>query len=262
MWYPHTYLFLILIFWCAIIQRISAHQQSYYHYPAPHQHQQFHETNLGITSNFEPSFGGGAGAASYYRTQHHQTTYQSPQLITQHYVPQQHQPLYYQQKYAATAPPLTSPPPTPAKIVKEFSSPQLESVAFTMALTRQGYVVVGNSHQPHRQHHHQHNLNDARVVPQATSAAQRQQLVAAPQPQISAAATTATTTTANTGRAFMTMMMMLMTTLPHSQNVKLPLPLGVTPLSFNPLPLQAGAPYSSVRGLTSYGTTYPQRRRR
>lgn len=48
-----------------------------------------------------------------------------------------------------------------------------------------------------------------------------------------------------------------------SLNVKLPLPFNITPLNIAPLPLQAGAPYAKLpNAVTSYGTTYPQRRRR
>ncbi|XP_073841899.1 uncharacterized protein [Musca autumnalis] len=49
----------------------------------------------------------------------------------------------------------------------------------------------------------------------------------------------------------------------NSLNVKLPLPFNITPLNIAPLPLQAGAPYAKLpNAVTSYGTTYPQRRRR
>ncbi|XP_061387916.1 kinase and exchange factor for Rac A [Musca vetustissima] len=48
-----------------------------------------------------------------------------------------------------------------------------------------------------------------------------------------------------------------------SLNVKLPLPFNITPLNIAPLPLQAGTPYAKLpNAVTSYGTTYPQRRRR
>lgn len=107
-------------------------------------------------------------------------------------------------------------------IAQKFISPALDNAAFNLALTNQGYTY-GNTP----------------AVSAALTATSRSSKTTLQRPASSA------------------------TPVIGSLNVKLPLPLGVTPLNIAPLPLQAGAPYANIpNSVTSYGTVYPQRKRR
>ncbi|XP_065361739.1 mucin-5AC [Calliphora vicina] len=112
-------------------------------------------------------------------------------------------------------------------ITKQFTSPALDNAAFNLALSNQGYTLGGNT---------------------AAASSSRSSKTSA--------ASTASAAPSSSGPS---------ASLPPltSLNVKLPLPIGITPLNIAPLPLQAGAPYTSIpNSVTSYGTTYPQRKRR
>ncbi|XP_030386250.1 uncharacterized protein LOC115633046 [Scaptodrosophila lebanonensis] len=113
-------------------------------------------------------------------------------------------------------------PPHHQSVVRQFTEPALDHVAFTQALTSQGYVF-GAASAPLA----------ANTPPSVGSSPSGRALG-------SSAAVDA-----------------------NSLNVKLPVPFGITPLNVAQLPLQAGAPYSTVShttGLTSYGTPEIQRR--
>ncbi|XP_013117424.2 uncharacterized protein LOC106094734, partial [Stomoxys calcitrans] len=116
-------------------------------------------------------------------------------------------------------------------ISQQFASPSLENAAFSMALTNQGYkTVAGTLASPS-------NSIALKAAPAATTSA-----------AVSAQLALLSATPSSSG---------------NSLNVKLPLPFNITPLNIAPLPLQAGAPYAKLpQGVTSYGTIYPQRRRR
>ncbi|KAI8120183.1 hypothetical protein FF38_09562 [Lucilia cuprina] len=126
---------------------------------------------------------------------------------------------------------------TAAAITKQFTSPALDNAAFNLALSNQGYTIGGNA---------------ANAALTSTS---RSSKTTATQTAISNAATASAAPAGSSS----------FSNLPPltSLNVKLPLPIGITPLNIAPLPLQAGAPYTAIpNGVTSYGTPYPQRKRR
>lgn len=115
-------------------------------------------------------------------------------------------------------------------VTKQFSSPALDNAAFNLALTNQGYTTG--------------------KAPLATNAALTTATSRSSKRPIKSTTTASSSSVSSSSQI-------------ASLNVKLPLPLGITPLNIAPLPLQAGAPYTSIpNSITSYGTPYPQRKRR
>lgn len=122
-----------------------------------------------------------------------------------------------------------------SSVTKQFTSPALDNAAFNLALTNQGYAIGGNTAA----------VNAASSRSSKTTSTSTLSLPASS----STGSSSSSSSSSTPGLA--------------SLNVKLPLPIGVTPLNIAPLPLQAGAPYTAIpNAVTSYGTPYPQRKRR
>ncbi|XP_050335777.1 uncharacterized protein LOC126762775 [Bactrocera neohumeralis] len=137
---------------------------------------------------------------------------------------QQQQQQYYQQAQPS------------AKVTQQFSSPALENAAFTSALTSQGYTFGGNSLAAA-------SVSAARALPSALSL-----------PPSIAQSLESSNDIASEGT---------IDSSDSSVNLKLPLPVNIAPIKVQPLPLQAGASFSELaNAVTSYGTVYPQRKRR
>ncbi|KAM7355851.1 uncharacterized protein ACRADG_001795 [Cochliomyia hominivorax] len=127
-------------------------------------------------------------------------------------------------------------------ITKQFTSPALDNAAFNLALSNQGYTI-GNTA----------TVNAASRSSKTTST----QSVASPATPASSSSSATTTSQSSSSSSSSSAPSLA------SLNVKLPLPIGVTPLNIAPLPLQGGAPYTAIpNAVTSYGTPYPQRKRR
>ncbi|CAD7006549.1 unnamed protein product [Ceratitis capitata] len=156
-----------------------------------------------------------------------QTNYVQPQQQQQQEQQYQSTKSYYQQQVQQAA-----------NVVQKFSAPTLENAAFTSALTNQGYTYGGNGHAS--------TISAARALPSAlTLPASIAAEVAAEESNTNAAAAGAIDSSDS------------------SINLKLPLPINIAPIKVQPLPLQAGASFSELaNAVTSYGTVYPQRRRR
>ncbi|TMW46194.1 hypothetical protein DOY81_008730 [Sarcophaga bullata] len=121
-------------------------------------------------------------------------------------------------------------------LAKQFNSPALDNAAFNLALSSQGYATS----------------NIAAVNAALTAATSRSNKT----PIQSTAVSSTSLSSSQSSTASSSPQL-------ASLNVKLPLPIGITPLNIAPLPLQAGAPYTAIpNGVTSYGTPYPQRKRR
>ncbi|XP_054085502.1 probable serine/threonine-protein kinase DDB_G0282963 [Zeugodacus cucurbitae] len=137
---------------------------------------------------------------------------------------QQQQQQYYQQAQPS------------AKVAQQFSSPALENAAFTSALTSQGYTFGGNGHASA-------SVSAGRALPSALSL-----------PPSIAETLESTNDIASEGA---------IDSSDASVNLQLPLPVNIAPIKVQPLPLQAGASFSELaNAVTSYGTVYPQRKRR
>ncbi|KAI9587460.1 hypothetical protein GQX74_003306 [Glossina fuscipes] len=115
-----------------------------------------------------------------------------------------------------------------AQIARQFASPALDHMAFTMALAKQGYAP---SHPA---------INSAATsLSTNVNAVKRESSIPAPSASLFSKSTQTL----------------------RSLNVKLPLPFGITPLNIGPLPLQTGAPYSSLpKAYNSYGYAYLPRK--
>ncbi|XP_017471454.1 PREDICTED: transcription factor btd isoform X1 [Rhagoletis zephyria] len=206
----------------------------YYHYPTPRhqltfpqhsQHQQRHQ------QPYQPNY------ISYAQT--HQS-----------YVQQQTRPQYHQQQQQQTYRTQSSQPATsyyhnsqhlPASVTQKFAAPALENVAFTSALTNQGYTYGGSS----RGSNAASSVSSARALPASAAMALPSSLVEA----VAAGNDIAPEGAIDTSDA--------------SVNLKLPLPVNIAPIKVEPLPLQEGASFNELaNGVTSYGTVYPQRKRK
>lgn len=180
----------------------------YYHYPTP-RHQLIIPTNVG------------AAAPQQYQYQQQYARYAQQRHVQSQ---QQQQQQHYQH------------PQQNAKVAQQFSSPVLENVAFTSALTSQGYTYGGNGHAAA-------SVSAARALPSALSLSPSIGQTLESSNDIASEGAIDSTDT--------------------SVNLKLPLPINIVPIKVQPLPLQAGASFSELaNAVTSYGTVYPQRKRR
>uniref|UniRef100_A0A1B0A6H7 Uncharacterized protein n=1 Tax=Glossina pallidipes TaxID=7398 RepID=A0A1B0A6H7_GLOPL len=110
------------------------------------------------------------------------------------------------------------------QIARQFTSPALDHMAFTMALAKQGYAP-----------NHPAISSAASSLSTNVNAVKRESSIPAPSASLFSKSTQTL----------------------RSLNVKLPLPFGITPLNIGPLPLQPGAPYSSLpKAYNSYGYAY------
>lgn len=177
----------------------------YYHYPTP-------RYPLTIPANV------GAAAPEHYQFQQQHSRYAQQRYVQ----PQQQQ--YYRNVQPST------------KVAQQFSSSALENVAFTSALTSQGYTYGGNALAAA-------SVSAARALPSALSL-----------PPSIAQTLESSNDIASEGA---------IDSSDASVNLKLPLPINIAPIKVQPLPLQAGTSFSELaNAVTSYGTVYPQRKRR
>ncbi|XP_075162017.1 uncharacterized protein LOC142234737 [Haematobia irritans] len=207
---------------------ISSNSEGYYHYPAPPRTQQF------IAPAPKPiQYSQGAAYKFQFNSpqQNKQPNYQQ----SSYFHPSSGYSYYGSSSASSASSSSAAGPSFPSSSVvsQQFASPALENAAFTMALTNQGYKTVSS------------------LTPSASNSIALKAAPAASQastPSSSAQLSLLSATPSSSGT---------------SLNVKLPLPFNITPLNIAPLPLQAGAPYAKLpQGVTSYGTVYPQRRRR
>ncbi|XP_054734411.1 uncharacterized protein LOC129241884 [Anastrepha obliqua] len=210
----------------------------YYHYPTP-QHQ------LTIPQS--------AATTTQQRYQQQSASYAQTQ---QRYVQQQTQQQYYQQyqqnQQQASQQSATSyyqhtqqlPAATATNVAQQFTAPALENAAFTTALTNQGYKY-GNGGSGISNSHAASSVSAARALPSSIL----------PLPSSLVEALEAANDIAPKGA---------IDTTDTSINLKLPLPVNIAPIKVSPLPLDEGVSFNKLanNGVTSYGTVYPQRKRR
>ncbi|XP_037936275.1 uncharacterized protein LOC119672838 [Teleopsis dalmanni] len=196
-------------------------QLAYYHYPSPSRNQQSFIAAPQVPNYHTSQRASYATSAS---TQQHSAAYSKFHPIAAPVGAQVAQHVLPQKHYPQQ--PIAPPQPQTQyqqSVIAEFQSPELEHEAFTMALTSQGYVFGAAS------------TVDSSVSSISSGRALSKDDI--------------DNFEASTGSE------------KHSLNVRLPLPIGVTPIKVGPLPLQAGASFSALpHALTSYGTTHPQRK--
>ncbi|XP_067612735.1 TPR-containing protein DDB_G0280363 [Eurosta solidaginis] len=212
----------------------------YYHYPVPRQQFPF-PASKPTTQQQQQKYLGYSHIYKQHYAQQQTRSYQQQQQQQQQYRTQSTKTVnsYYQQSTRANN----------NNIIQKFTSPTLENAAFTTALTSQGYNFVGGNGGANARSINNpaaSSIFSARVLPAASS--------------LSLMAANAVESGYNNNNDIGTDGSIDLTD--SSINLKLPLPVNIAPIKASPLPLQAGTSFSQLaNGVTSYGTTYPQRKR-